>query len=843
MRKNIMKKLITAVCTVSMVMGSISFSAVAEEEALKITKQPTMANPTVEVNKTEGVTYQWYEEEVEKSIPVVDDIVDEAGERIFAGSSSAMYDESANVWSADLDLNEVNSEIRFFVYFNIEEGEKLYVKPYGDADIDVRVYGTSVTANSEGVFVYEARYDDTINVGVWEKSAGATVAAQFELERDGKLYKIVDGTKEEFDGKLVGQSGSYYDKSQDLWESQNMMGNNELRFLIYAEENQILNFDFSDKISGSANIINYSDATYGENVRLDSAESFCVNISENGCYYITINGDRSFGTSVKVIEAKAGLAVEGQNTSVLTDCEINKLYRCKVTYGNESIYSDYIIAKLLIASQPTASDPTVRFNYDIDATYQWYNVDVKTYEVVDLGDEVGESQINVTDLYEGEYEDGQWISTDGYLDIGFNVEKDDKIVVILPEDFDGAVEEYDDLVDFVYNDGVYEAVIDNDLDWFNLYIYSYSDEEFTAKVYIEQTGVTDSIVGENKATLMNPEYGKSYVCKATYNENEYVSNIVTMTMAPSKQPSLSDLSFKMNFEDKVAAYQWYEVEETVYKVVDSTAVTPENEEDVVPVRTMTGTYEDGKWKGQRHTYGLDTASIVLLMGEFDADTVLNIQLSASDIELVEIMGESGSDEVILETDNGLIKYTFPISQEYMIGIAVQGEFTAEISVVKPSLGDAIEGQATSRLTKHESGIYMCEATLTDGSKIYSDVITITENDDVHVYTDMYDADCNDCGDVREVPKKPVTPEGDEGNGGANNNGGADNNGGANNNGGADNNGGANNNSGNGTGNNNGFGNVDNTPGTGDSVNMVWLLGLALLAVIGVAFTSMNKKRA
>ena len=864
MRKNIMKKLIAAVCTVSMVMGSISFGAMAEEEMLEITKQPTVGNPTVDVNKTEDVEYQWYEGDVEKTISVVDGIVDENGERIFVASSSAIYDESEDVWSADPDLNKDNAEIRFYVYIDLEVGDKLYIKPYSDANIEVKINGTSKTANSEGIFIYESRYDGMTSISVWEKAAGENVAAQFELERDGKLYKIVDGMKEEFDDKLVCDSNSCYDENQDLWESESL-GSGTLQLLIYSKENQVINFDFVDKFSGSVNVIDYSTATYGENVKLDSAENLLITISKNGYYYISINGDRSFETSIKIKEVKAGLAVEGQNTNVLTDYEENKLYRCKVTCGNETVYSDYIIGKLLMISQPTASDPTVGFNYDIDATYQWYNVGEKTYEVVDLGDEVGESQINVTDWWGGEYSDGQWNSRDGEIDIAFEVEKGDKVVVILPEDFDGAVEEYDYLVDFVYNDGVYEAVIDKALDWINLFVYS--NEDFIAEVYIEHR-VTDSIVGENKATLMNPEYGKSYLCKATYEGKEYVSDIVTMTMAPSKQPSLSDLSFKMNFEDKVAAYQWYEVEEAVYKVVDTAAVTPENMDDVVPAMIMTGTYEDGKWKGESNTYGLDTANIVMLMGEFEANTVLYIQLSVSDIELVQIMDVSGRADLIDETDNGLIKYTFPVSEVYMIGIAVQGEFTAEISVVKSALGEAIDDQTTSRLTKHVPGIYMCEATLTDGSKIYSDVITITENDDVHVYTDMYDPDCNDCGDIRQVPDRPVdSDDGDTGNGGTGNggtgngdtgNGGTGNdgtgNGGTGNggtgNGGTENSGAGNNGTGNSGAGNNATGNggagsnsANKAPDAGDSVNVAWLMAIAVAAMAGSMLVSLKKKRA
>ena len=118
--------------------------------------------------------------------------------------------------------------------------------------------------------------------------------------------------------------------------------------------------------------------------------------------------------------------------------------------------------------------------------------------------------------------------------------------------------------------------------------------------------------------------------------------------------------------------------------------------------------------------------------------------------------------------------------------------------------------------------------------VYSDVITISENDDVHVYTDMYDADCNDCGATRQVPDRPVDPDDNSGTG----NGGTGNSG-------ADNNGTGNSGAGNNTAGNGGEGNnsANKAPNAGDCANVAWLMAIAVAAMAGSMLVSLKKKRA
>ena len=878
-----MKKLIAAVCTVSMVMGSISFGAMAEEEMLEITKQPTTANPTVEVNKTEDVSYQWYEADIIEATNIVGNILDEEGNRILVPSKWAQYDEMEGIWDIANDEKEEGEQSCFFVYIDCQPGDVIYVTPQLGADVYVQVEGDNVPEDLEGVSSYQCDYSDFHVIGIWEELIGAGVTVKIELEREGERYVIADGTSTTFNNERCVNSNADYDKEEETWV---VSSSGEFYIdRIYLEADTVISFEINRDFS--------VDAVIGNNDMLDEYDMFEIPSSgeykyivpTSASYYIYLEAPSEFCLDIQIVDYEIGQSVVGQTTETLTTGEAGKAYVCRVSCGDEVLWTEYIYGDLAIKTQPTAGNPTVELNYDVDATYQWYNMEVETYEVVDLEDELEELQINITGLWDGEYDDGQWNSTYGCIDIGFNVEKDDKIVVVLPDDFDGEVEEYDYLVDFTYNDGVYEAIIGSNLSWIKLYIYTYSDEDFTAKVYIEKNGISEPIVGENKATLMNSQIGENYFCKVSYEGKELISDIVGMKVDISKQPSLKDLSVGINFVDQVAGYKWYEVLEKSYKVAkrydtEGMALTSEENDDIIEFYSDFGEYEDGIWTGVeiRDVEEVE-GKVIDFYGKLEAGTKLRIALSNDALRYVYIQSyQNRIDEMLNEINDGVFEYVVEATGEYWVGVEVDGDFTAEVSIVKTALGQAVVGQTTSRLTTHEPGTYVCEITLISGIKLYSDFITITENDDVHVYTDMYDPDCNDCGDIRQVPDRPVDPDdgdtgnGDTGNGGTGNggtgNGGTENSGAGNNgtgNSGAGNNGTGNSGAGNnGTGNsgagNNGTGNsaagnnatgnggagsnsANKAPNSGDSVNIAWLMAVAVAAMAGSMLVSLKKKRA
>ena len=763
MRKNIVKKLITAVCTVSMVMGSISFGAMAEEqEAFKITKQPTAGNPSVEVNKTEGVEYQWYESIEENDATLVDSIIDEENDYMYVVATGAEYDEEDNKF--------IDSSGYLYIAFVAKEGDVIYVTPNDGSDISVTVCGVMQTI-SEGVFVTTYMQNQMWQIACESNVEGESAVATVELERNGMRYTLINGVNKVIDGKETVDSNMVYDEVDGVWSENRTMLLGASGVSVYMNEGEYFLSEFEESVTGAIGIT-FEDSNSVESVvNIENTQRNVIFAEESGWYNILFNIEDDY--RVKMYRGRLVMEqpVEGQTTNTLTEFEDGKVYRCKVSEGNKELWSDYIAGYVTIMTQPTAADPTVKLNYDVDASYQWYSMDFVRE------DDLGENQNDIVSVYDGEYSAGKWnselIVNSNEVEILFSVKPGNKIVVELPEDFQGTVEDRNEKIVFSYNDGVYEGMADNNIT--NCYIYIKSDEAFSANIYVEELDVKEPIEGETKATLMAPEVGKYYVCKVLYNETELISDVVDMKIVVSKQPTLEELAVDVNFSEKVTGYQWFTAKEIVWELVDK--LGEELGENEISAFSYCGVYEDGKWNSASEGMAvpINGDKAIMLLTQLEGGQTLNIIPSVEadytidiiDINTLEyITPNKKEDKYIVDIQNTKI---------YVIQILLADDFSAEINTSKMVKDEAIEGQTEKKLTKHEPGEYICEISLEDGSKIYSDVITISENDDVHVYTDMYDADCNDCGDIREVPDRPVEPEdkpatgnGDTGNGGAGN---------------------------------------------------------------------------
>ena len=746
MRKNIMKKLITAVCTVSMVMGSISFGAMAEEqEALEITKQPTVGNPTVEVNKTDGVEYQWYESIEENDTTLVGSIYDEENDYMYVVATGAEYDEEDNKF--------IDSSGYLYITFKAKEGDVIYVTPKDGSDISVTVCGSSQTM-SEGVFVTTYMQNQMWQIVCESNVEGESAVATVELERNGTRYTLINGVNKVIDGKETVDSNLVYDEVDGFWSENRSMLMGTTGVSVYMHEGEYFLSEFEESVTGAIGIMFEDNNSVDSVVNFENTQRNVIFAKESGWYNIMFNIEDDF--RVKMYRGKVVMEqpVEGQTTNTLTEFEDGKVYRCKVSEGNKELWSDYIVGNIMIMTQPTAADPTVKLNYDVDASYQWYNMDFVRE------DDLGENQNDIVRVYNGEYSDGKWnselIVNSNEVEILFGVKPGNKIVVELPEDFQGTVEDRNEKIVFSYNDGVYEGMVDSNIT--NCYIYIKSDEAFVANIYEESLDIKEPIEGETKATLMTPEVGKYYVCKVLYNGIELISDVVDMQIVVSKQPTLEELAVDVNFPEEVTGYQWFTAKEIVWELVDG--LGGELGENEIPAFSYCGVYEDGKWNSASEGMAvpMNGEKGILLVCQLEGGKTLNIVPSVEADYTINMINTSTTQYITPNKKED--KYIFDIQNTsmYMIQISLADDFSAEFNTSKMVKDEVIEGQTEKKLTKHEPGEYICEISLEDGSKIYSDVIIITENDDVHVYTDMYDADCNECGDIREVPDRPVEPE-------------------------------------------------------------------------------------
>ena len=701
-----------------------------------------------------------------------------------------------------------------------------------------------------------------------------------------KEYEVVYGDAGDNQLPSIGGSANYEDNK---WQSENR----QLGVVFEVTKGDKVIVQLPESFAGT--IIDYYSMISGGTITSLTAFEYENGVceieidSEQNMFMLMMADSKDFTVKIYVQKAEISTPITGENTATLKNWEVGNSYVCKVTYENMELVSDVVSFKLMISEQPTAKNPTVELNYDVDATYQWYSAIYKEYEVVDVVENSDENKLGAFYRSSGEYVDNKWQSEDGQILLGICVEKGETVRIELPDTFDGMIVDYTKIMAqggggtqlpiLVYEDGVCEVEITSSD---TMFMVALSDNvDFEVKMYVNKASITDAIEGETAATLKNPQVNKSYVCKVLYDGKEIVSDVVNMKFLIINQPTEKKPVVEVNIKDEVAKYQWYEVEEIIRKVVDKDLVTSEEIEDVIAVEVESGKYEDGKWVGDAMTYDSSSTSCIQFNGELEAGYTLNIQLSTDDIEIF-VMWKTGHegnyDEIITEADNGLIQIEITETCDYTVGMVLAGGTTADITLNKMDLVNEVESQTTNSLTNHKAGNYLCVVTLKDGSEIYSEIINVTADDIVHTYTDMYDPDCNDCGDIRQVPDRPVDPDdgdtgnGDTGNGGTGNggtgNGGTENSGAGNNgtgNSGAGNNGTGNSGAGNnGTGNsgagNNGTGNsaagnnatgnggagsnsANKAPNSGDSVNIAWLMAVAVAAMAGSMLVSLKKKRA
>lgn len=132
-------------------------------------------------------------------------------------------------------------------------------------------------------------------------------------------------------------------------------------------------------------------------------------------------------------------------------------------------------------------------------------------------------------------------------------------------------------------------------------------------------------------------------------------------------------------------------------------------DDVVYAVGNTATYENDCWV-------LNGNGISLLAFVNEGDI---IQITPSTMDIAQIIVNSGSPKVYGDSYYCVAEY----DGEYPIELVCDDECTVTVNVIRPTLGKALEGQNSNRLTEAEyGGFYACEATCPDGTKLVSNFI-------------------------------------------------------------------------------------------------------------------------
>ena len=198
----------------------------------------------------------------------------------------------------------------------------------------------------------------------------------------------------------------------------------------------------------------------------------------------------------------------------------------------------YVVANAF-TQQPSAENGyTVDFN-NSNATFQWYEAE----KIVLTPD-------NVTAIDEVIFENEKWLHGGWYVELfTVDVEAGDMITVSTTSarsfDLNVHTEDYS-IEEYVRATGKASVTIDSDAEVIVGIDVDVPNETTEFEIELIRTSELDET--ETDKTLQNPECGKTYVCKATVGENDYLSDVVTVghniVSVDAKAPTCTEIGWE-----------------------------------------------------------------------------------------------------------------------------------------------------------------------------------------------------------------------------------------------------------------------------------------------------------
>ena len=197
----------------------------------------------------------------------------------------------------------------------------------------------------------------------------------------------------------------------------------------------------------------------------------------------------------------------------------------------------YVVANAFTQQPSAENDYTVDFN-NTNATFKWYEVE----ETVLTPD-------NVTAIDEVIFENEKWLHGGWYVELfTVDVQAGDIITASTTSarSFDLCVftEDYS-INEYVRASGKASVTIDSDAEVIVGIDVDVPNETTEFEIELIKTSEMDET--ETDKTLQNPEFGKTYVCKATVGENDYLSDVVTVghniVSVDAKAPTCTELGW------------------------------------------------------------------------------------------------------------------------------------------------------------------------------------------------------------------------------------------------------------------------------------------------------------
>lgn len=332
-----------------------------------------------------------------------------------------------------------------------------------------------------------------------------------------------------------------------------------------------------------------------------------------------------------------------------------------------------------------------------------------TYTAVHGSKQICDGQIS-SYVYWGSFSGSTWESTDSRLWIETYVKAGQVILISPSETFEGNVT--------VWREGeklsgtyFYEA---EESGYYTIHMEDSCD--FTADIGIYEYVLGKPVEGQTTNTLTESENKEVYACKVTYpDKEELISSFVEVEYAITKQPTAGNPTVGVNFA-KGASYQWYNVEDVVFNVIDKDMSAGKLEKNISYV--YCGNYDstEGVWYGESLDLELklDAGETVLLTpSEGFKGTVYECYY-----------GES------FEEKEGVYTYTAPRRGDYNVMVTLSEEeseddISVKLQVQGMNITDAIEGENLASLKGGECDKkYACRVNWKNGCSITSDIVTL-----------------------------------------------------------------------------------------------------------------------
>lgn len=469
---------------------------------------------------------------------------------------------------------------------------------------------------------------------------------------------------------------------------------------------------------------------------------------QDGKYSITIDESGRYDVYVicytSTVTVKAALTkeyikkLEDENSYTLQNPELYGTYFCEARYPALSIIVSEDVTMLPeILTQPTLEDPTLLVSYDEVATYQWYSAT-----------EIGET-VTPDDIYDiyGTYdsESGLWTPQYGdpykyeyyeersmYLH-SIKLKKGEIIKVtilnpdaISPEDPSfrfyeiGYGEHHYELFDV--NGNIYFTAPRDDIyELFQFGIYPEETQYKIEKLYFDLV----ELEGETEPTLKNAKRDQSYIAKAFYPEGfELESKALKMLPAIIKQPTSDDISVETNIIEDTMQYQWYTFG------LETSDVTPDNAILTDSSNPATFNSETKEWTPTIYDQTeQDDGSIV-----YELDLFI-LALSEGDTVTLTPSEPLLKNQIIVMTSGPNIKFSPNEDGDYVLTATENDEYyfyffhdnkdvTVKASTSTHTKQQKLDGENGAKLQKAGIGLYQCEITYDESTKLYTDKIWI-----------------------------------------------------------------------------------------------------------------------